>query len=141
MSQFLCWTFYKYNDNLHIQVFYTLSCADLRWDANFASILLDRGYSINIYYTEVNGQPTYYYEARARDGDRKPLRQFIEEEVEDSFHELIRGNVMKATRYFHHRVMKFVSQIMMAESAPMPIKIYSWKVEFQRRGAGNNYSL
>ena len=34
-------------DNLGaFQIFFTLSCADMRWDENFAAILLDRGFDI-----------------------------------------------------------------------------------------------
>ena len=123
------------------QVFWTLSCADLRWDANFASILLQRGYSINVEVVVRDGQPDYEYQARKRDGEWKPLRQFIEEDVEVSFHELIRGNVLTATRYFQHRVQHFIRKIMMAESAPMPVKMYSYKTEFQARGAGHIHGV
>ena len=35
-------------DNLGpFQLFFTLSCADMRWSENFAAILKDRGYEIN----------------------------------------------------------------------------------------------
>ena len=35
-------------DNLGpFHLFFTLSCADMRWDENFAAILKDRGYYIN----------------------------------------------------------------------------------------------
>ena len=123
------------------QVFFTLSCADLRWDANFASILLQRGYSINIMKVPIDGRQTYVYEARTADGDWKPLKQFIQEDVEISFHELIRGNVLTATRFFHHRVQQFLSKIVMAKSAPLPIDKYSYKVEFQQRGAGHVHGV
>ena len=63
------------------------------------------------------------------------MKTFIEEDVDASLHELIRGNVLKATRYFHHRLTKFITHIMMADTAPLPVKIYSYKIEFQGRGA------
>ena len=35
-------------DNLGpFQLFFTLSCADMRWSENFAAILLERGYEIS----------------------------------------------------------------------------------------------
>ena len=123
------------------QVFFTLSCADLRWDANFASIMLQRGYSINIQKVTIDGRQTYVYEARTANGEWKPLKQFIQEDVEVSFHELIRGNVLTATRFFQHRVQQFLSKIVMAKSAPLPVSKYSYKVEFQQRGAGHVHGV
>ena len=122
-------------------VFFTLSCADLRWDANFASILLQRGYSINIIVEQIDGRKNYVYEARTANGEWKPLKQFIQEDVEVSFHELIRNNVLTATQFFHHRVQQFLSKIVMAKSAPLPVKRYSYKVEFQQRGAGHVHGV
>ena len=35
-------------DNLGpFQLFFTLSCADMRWDENFAAILLERGLAVS----------------------------------------------------------------------------------------------
>ena len=119
-------------------VFFTLSCADLRWPANFASILLEKGYSINIeVITNKDGEMVYQYEARSGDGEWKPLEQFVQEDVEESYHELIRGNVLTATRYFHQRVTQFLKTIVLAKSAPLKAKYYKYKVEFQDRGAGH----
>ena len=40
-------------DNLGpFQLFFTLSCADMRWNENFAAILLERGYEID--YTQTH---------------------------------------------------------------------------------------
>ena len=123
-------------------VFLTLSCADLRWPANFASILLEKGYSINIeVITNEEGEMVYQYEARSGDGEWKPLEQFIKEDVEESYHELIRGNVLTATRYFHQRVTQFLKTIVLAKSAPLKVKYYAYKVEFQDRGAGHVHSV
>ena len=61
-------------DNLGpFQLFFTLSCADMRWDENFAAILLERGYEMRY--------------------------QRMDQETE-SLHELIRGNVLTAARYY-----------------------------------------
>ena len=73
------------------QIFFTLSCADLRWDANFAAILLEKGYSINIKVVPIDGVPTPEIEARSAGGTWKPIKQFVAEEVEESYHELIRS--------------------------------------------------
>merc|ERR1712105_520437 len=71
------------------------------------------------------------------DNDYKPIKQFIEENVEESLHELIRGNVLTATRYFQQRVMHFIEKIAMGSNNPMHVKNYTYKVEFQDRGAGH----
>ena len=65
------------------------------------------------------------------------LKQFIEEELNTSMHELIRGNVLLATRYFNQRVKKFFSTIVMGQNNPMNVQYFTYKVEFQERGAGH----
>ena len=67
----------------------------------------------------------------------KKLKQFIEEDVDVSLHELVRGNVITATRYFQHRVKNFIDKVMMGKNNPMHVQYYTYKVEFQDRGAGH----
>ena len=80
------------------QLFFTLSCADMRWDANFITIMMERGYHINMRMEQLHDQWRVVPEARTSHGDWKPIDQFIKEDVDESFHELIRGNVVMATR-------------------------------------------
>ena len=80
-------------------------------------------------------------EVKTATGDWKPLQQFLDDDIADSKHELIRGNVVMATRYFHHRVKSFISKIVMAKSNPMNVKNYTYKVEFQGRGKISILSL
>ena len=54
-----------------------------------------------------------------------------------SLHELIRGNVVLATRFFNHRVKKFFHTIVLGHNTPMNVQYYTYKVEFQERGAGH----
>ena len=65
------------------------------------------------------------------------IEKYIKEELEDSKHELVRGNVVTATRIFHQRVKAFISKIVMCKSNPLSVKFYTYKVEFQERGAGH----
>ena len=67
----------------------------------------------------------------------KPIKQFIKEDVEESLHELVRGNVLTAARYYEHRVRQFINKVMMGGNNPMHVKYYTYKVEFQERGAGH----
>ena len=115
-------------------LFFTLSCADMRWDATFATILSEMGYSVMFMKTEEDGLPRAHVKVKTSSGDWKPLEQFLEEDLAESRHELIRGNVVMATRYFHHRVKSFIRTIVMAKSNPMNVKNYTYKVEFQGRG-------
>ena len=111
----------------------------MRWDENFAAILLERGYEID--YTQAHTIEDGYLKtnirARAKGKEWKPIKQFMEENLEESLHELVRGNVLTATRYFEHRVKQFINKVMMGKNNPMHVKYYTYKVEFQDRGAGH----
>ena len=90
------------------QLFFTLSCADLRWEENFAAILRDQGLNV-IYSTLQNELGHYYIKIEVefpKDGGKeiKELKEYLAEEVNSSLHEMIRGNVLLATRYFNDRV-------------------------------------
>ena len=78
-------------------------------------------------------------EGKSKDGQWKPLTKLIEEDVDQSQHELIRGNVVQATRFFDNRVKCFLRDIIMKKSNPMSVQFYTYKVEFQARGAGKRY--
>ena len=97
--------------------FFTLSCADLRWDENFAAILREKGCSLRyIIETDDDGYPmTTVYVDFNKDGEMtsKKIRDYLKEEVDESLHESIRGHVLLATRYFNHRVKAFMKDIVM----------------------------
>ena len=127
-------------DNLGpFQLFFTLSCADMRWNENFAAILLERGYEIAYEQTQKmeDGSSNTIIKARSPGQEWKPINNFIEENIEESLHELVRGNVLTASRYFDHRVKQFIYKVMMGKNNPMHVKYYTYKVEFQDRGAGH----
>ena len=123
-------------DNLGpFQLFFTLSCADQRWSANFAEILLRKGHAVSFTRNNIESSQEPFINVRCPDGTWKPIMQFIKEDIEESSHELIRGNVVAATRYFHNRVTCFINKILLQKSNPMSVQFYSYKVEFQERGA------
>merc|ERR1711888_467551 len=72
-----------------------------------------------------------------QDGQSKPLKLFLQEDIDDSLHEMIRTNVMNATRNFHQRVNAFKTEIIMGKNNPMHVKHISYRVEFQGRGAAH----
>ena len=123
-------------DNLGaFQLFFTLSCADQRWSANMAEIVMNRGFTVRFSRNRTNDDQEPFIEVKTVDGNWKPLMQFIKEDVKESLQELIRGNVVSATRYFHHRVKSFINKILLARSNPLSVQYYSYKVEIQERGA------
>ena len=44
-------------------------------------------------------------------------------------------------RYFHNRVKAFISKILLSKSNPMCVQFYSFKVEFQQRGAAHIHGI
>ena len=123
-------------DNLGpFHIFFTLSCGELRWPPTFASILLDRGYSVRIRSCKTTSGIDPVTEARLPNGEWTPIMDFVKEHIDESLHELIRGNVVLATRYFHHRVKTFIKTIVMG--GKMYVLYYTYKVEFQERGAAH----
>ena len=119
------------------QIFYTLSCGDRRWDPNFAAILLEKGHTMRYNVENHDGHWKQIIEGKTINGNWKPLDQFLKDEVDESEHELIRCNVVTATRYFDHRVKCFLRDIVMDPSNPMSVRFFTYKVEFQARGAGH----
>ena len=121
--------------------FFTLSCADKRWNTNFATILLERGYEIRFQCDQKKEDFEVTVKARQQDKEWKPLEKFLKEDIQESLHELIRGNVVTATRFFHHRVKAFLSSIVLKSSSPFCVLYYSYKVEFQERGAAHVHGV
>ena len=117
-------------------LFFTLSCGDTRYDENFSTFLVQNGYEMEYIY-----RPDSTAETRviSKDGRRinKDLKTFLREDVSDSLHEMIRTNVITATRNFHHRVESFKKEIMLGKNSPMKVKYISYRVEFQGRGAAH----
>ena len=75
-----------------------------------------------------------------RDGlNPMEMREYLENHVEHSLHELIRRHVFIATRNYQNRVKALISKIVMDKKNPMCVKYWTTKVEFQGRGAGHNH--
>ena len=79
-------------------IFFTLSCADKRWEGNFVDILRDLGYLVRIQTNYMDGVTEVVYEASTDGVTWKLLEDFIKEDVDVSYHELIRKNVVTTTR-------------------------------------------
>ena len=109
------------------QWFFTLSCADRKWDENFSSLLADRDLKLEYEVTpERNNKTTVKF---FEDGQEESmeLHEYIEEKVDESEHEMIRTNVLNATRNFQHRVNAFIKEIIFGENNPMKITNLNYK--------------
>ena len=130
--------------------FYTLSCADMRWDENFSSILLEKGYRIIWTQEKADGeddennwQDVEVKVEFLKHGELKKesLKTFLRDECDESLHESIRSNVFIATRNFVQRVKAFRTEILMGKNNPDCIMYWSDKMEFQGRGAGHIHGV
>ena len=102
-------------------VFFTLSCADYRFNENFTSVLDDETI-------------TYHF----KDGQEEVLINGLSVEEylsqNSSRHEHIKNNILTATRNFQHRVKSFIKHVVMNNFSPMIVRFYNYRVEFQMRG-------
>ena len=120
------------------QFFFTLSCADSRWDENFSSLLRNLGVTVNYEFDSEGNNSTII---KDKNGKEMDLRKYLETEVDQSQHDIIRTNILNASRNYNHRVKAFIKEIVMDKSNPMAVKYYSTKVEFQGRGAAHNHGV
>ena len=126
----------KLENNGPFHLFFTLSCGDCRYDENFSSFLVDQGYIMDY---SLQNDGTSMTKVMSKNGAQinKPLEDFLKEDLNESLHELIRTNVLTATRNFHHRVEAFKKEILLGKNNPMRVKYMSYRVEFQGRGAAH----
>ena len=118
------------------QFFFTLSCADSRWDENFSSLLVELGIAIEYKFNSEGKEET---NVDLGNGVLVPLKTYLEHYVDDSRHEMIRTHVLNASRNYNHRVKAFINEIVLDKNNPMAVDYFSTKVEFQGRGAGHNH--
>ena len=104
--------------------FFTLSCADKRWNENFTTFLQDHDLTYDIQ----NGKERCQV-------DGVSLEEFLEKN--ESKHEFIRKNILTATLNFNNRVQEFIKLIIMNSEGDMCVEYYNYRVEFQMRGAGH----
>ena len=108
--------------------FFTLSCADYRYEENFTSLLQDR----LITYVIEDGVE------RCRI-DGQTIEEFLSHH--ETQHEFIRKNTLTATRNFQHRLKMFVKNVIMNKFGPMHVCYHTWRIEFQLRGAAHCHGV
>ena len=167
------------------QFFNTQSCADLRWDENFTSLLrkeanikiivdkstkeddldFDEIFVQNMemsnkenYWNEVENGKVKYIKNVDKNGEEEfltdeetnlpllkpqqvPLQYYLDKHMDKSKHEAIRKSVLNATRNFNHKVKAFYRDIIKAKDNKMSIGFYSYRIEFQDRGAGHVHGV
>ena len=123
-------------------IFFTLSCGDQRWSANFTTQLEKDGCKI-VYEVDKEGREQVAVEVKQDDGKTVsiPWKQYMEDFVPQSKHEMIRENVLLATRNFQHRVETFRREVIFGRNNPMKVRHISYRVEFQGRGAGHIHGV
>ena len=80
-------------------------------------------------------------EVKNQDGHWVSLDTFFEDGANKSRHEYIRQNVLSLTRCFNQRVKAFFKEIVMAKDSPLCVLRYSYKTEFQNRGAAHIHGV
>ena len=108
--------------------FFTLSCGDYRYPENFTSLLQDQ----EITYGVIDGE-----EICLINGLR--IDEFLEKN--SSKHEFIRTNILTATRNFDFRFKTFLKTVILNNCSRLPVKMYSYRVEFQSRGSAHIHGV
>ena len=112
------------------QVFFTLSCAEMRWSEIFVAVLRRKGYTVE-YNEDDNGWNGN--DDNIRVGQRK-LWDFVDS-MDQSRHELLRDHVFLITRMFDERVKSFIKNLLMRKgSDKVPLLYYTYRIEMQDRG-------
>ena len=94
-------------------IFFTLSCADMRWSSNFTPVLEKMGCKL-FYEVDKEGREQVTVEVvQGSETVRLPWQQYLDEYVDNNQHELIRQNVLLATRNFQHRVEVFRREVIL----------------------------
>jgi len=107
------------------QIFFTLSCGEMRWIEVFVSVLKRKGYNVHIP-SDWNGDDDEILV------EGKPLWSFIEEDIQASNHGLLKDYTFLITRIFDARVNSFIKNILMGSGKDkVPISFYNYRVEFQ----------
>ena len=107
-------------------LFFTLSCADIRWPENFTSLL--DGHKVT--FECINGNEEFYI-------DEKPLDEFLK--AFPSKHEMIRNNLLNATLNFQHRLKMFLKHVVLSKGSALTLSDYNYRIEFQLRGAAHSH--
>ena len=108
--------------------FFTLSCADQRWDENFTSLL--EGHDVT--FTNLHGEENVFV-------DGQTLDDFLA--AYPSKHNMVKTNLLNATLNFQNRLKQFIKKIVLNKMGSLPAKYYNYRIEFQFRGAPHAHGV
>ena len=111
------------------EIFFTLSCADKRWEEIFISILCQQGHDVLI--QKASGQAEILV-------DGEPLQEVMKRE---NTHQVLRDNVYTITKVFDKRIQNFINHIICGKNSPMNVSHFQYRIEFQARGAGHAHGV
>ena len=131
---------YKLENKGPFHFFFTLSCADARWDENFSTQLRDLNLTISCEKDVDTDEMKTFVTIQNK---TVTLTDYLNDKslCNDSRHEQIRKHILLATRNFDHRVKAFLKHILMSKENPMNPKFFNYRVEFQARGAGHIHGV
>ena len=104
-------------------IFFTVSCAELRWPEILASVLKSKGHTVTF------DPPVWTGKAENIFIDGVPLPQFSTAHVSNKTKEF-EDSYVRIIRMFDNRVKSFVNNILMYTE----VEFYTYRVEFQARG-------
>ena len=116
-------------------MFFTLSSGDYRWQENLTAVLRERGVGVRCV-TNVDDQ-TEDYEVLTEDYGWIPIDVYKEELMD----EIVRRNIVTATRNYHQRVNALMKSIVLHPSNPLSVKHFSKRLDFQGRGAAHDHGV
>ena len=105
---------------------------------NFATIL--RKLKVDIIYELTESGESLYY-VRLDNGEVKLMKDYLDNHLDKSEHEIIRKNIVTACQNYYNRYKAFIREILLDKNNPMCVKSYTTKTEFQGRGAGECSTL
>ena len=101
------------------------------------SILLGRGIGLRC---TINSDQTESYEVFSQ-GVWIPMEDYVELEVDESLHAILRSYIVTATHNYQQRVLSVMQTIIKNPSNPLSVKHFSSKLEFAACGAGHNHGM
>ena len=128
----------KLDNHGSFHIFFTLSCGDTRWISNLVTILAKKGMLVEV--EVVDGESVVYVKEDKEGSEWMSLDQYMEESP-DSLNKHIKKNIYTMARHFNQRVQAFITEIVMGKNNPIPVLHWSYKTEFQARGAAHVHGL
>ena len=116
-------------------LFFTLSCGEKRYNENFTPFFNEIPELMNFKFRYIIEDGREIVEVN-HENKWLELDDFLKNYYQTK-HEFIKSHVLSQTLTFDHRVQQFIKNIMMNPCNGLPVKYYSYRVEFQLRGAAH----